>query len=214
VWSSQLSVNKWGRIKIGATSIDLDDLDPLTSIRAQTVLDMQLEFPDHTIWLVGELIHVIRAEGNQTRAHWDEKAILENYCTMNAKNLRQLAAYLLNLPTEKFDMQDFCRDEHGEKLALNVHECGTIACAVGYGPAAGLPISEADANDWLSYGRRVFGISPGSETWGWLFSGAWAWKDNTPVGAARRIVHLVEHGLPENAEQQRRGMAPYLFEAT
>ncbi|MBD9544288.1 hypothetical protein IB276_33115 [Ensifer sp. ENS04] len=208
-WYSQLSVSKMGIVKISGAPEAVPD--HLMSIKVDAVHDLQWRFPEHTIWLVGEFIHIIRAEGNQTRAPWGEKAFLESYCAMNAKNLLQLAAYLDIVAQDAFNMGSYSLDEDGEKIDPNVSECGAVACAVGHAPNAGLPVLLSDGNDWVTYSRRVFGLAPGEEPWKWCFAGSWEWRDNTPAGAAKRIRYLVEHGVPENAELQRIGMAPYIF---
>jgi hypothetical protein len=73
--SDQVTVSKLGVVKIGAEIVWGNDLDHLTSIKVAAVHDLQEQFPEHTIWLVGELIHV-----NQNRAHWAQMDILESYC--------------------------------------------------------------------------------------------------------------------------------------
>lgn len=205
----QLTVSKHGIVKIGAECRWGNDLDHFTSIKVAAVHDLQEKFLEHTIWLVGEFIHVIRAEGNQTRARWGEAAILESYCAMNAKNLLQLADFLDTLPSEKFAMDAYARDEHDEALELAAHECGTVCCAAGWGPAAGLAPLPSD-DSWEEYTHRVFGVEAADPAWSWCFSGLWRRADNTPAGAAKRIRHLVEHGLPENWGEQIFGRG-YVF---
>jgi hypothetical protein len=130
---------------------------------------------------------------------------------MNVENLAILANYLEGVPPPRFSMRDFAIDEYGEPLLIGAHECGTIACAAGHGPAAGFPI-ENDHN-WLLYVERVFGLRPTSrgDAWRWCFAGAWSYIDDTPAGAAKRIHHLVKHGLPADSELQLRGHVPYMF---
>ncbi|KQS84288.1 hypothetical protein [Rhizobium sp. Leaf383] len=209
-YASQLSVNKHGVIKIGATVTREEDLDPLTSVKVWSVTDLQFNFWQHTIWLVGDLIHVLRAEGNQTRHHWSERALLEGYCAMNAKNLMQLADYLKGVEPAAFDMSWYTRDEHGDRLELGAHECGTVACAAGYGPAAGIEVLPED-KFWGDYVRRAFAIQAYDPAFEWCFSAAWCLVDNTPAGAAKRIEHMLEHGIPENWKAQMYGWEPYLF---
>lgn len=207
-WDPQLTVNKGGDIKIGAAPFCVDDLDPLTSVKVATVHYLQFNFWNHTIWLVGELIHVIRDDGYETRAHWSETPRLESYCTMNVTNLLQLADHLETVSPPRFHMGNFSLDEHREGVPVHAHECGTVACAAGHGPAAGLPV-EASDEDWHAYTTRVFNLT--DDAWVWCFSGTWARRDNSPQGAAKRIRHLVYQGLPADANEQRWGNAPYLF---
>ncbi len=116
-------------------------------------------------------------------------------------NLRKLAGYLMQ-PTlrAKFDMVDFV----GEISCLEMSrltECGTIGCAVGHGPYAGIPKSKDEI--WSFYSYRVFGLE--DDYWDFCFSDIWGMVDNTPHGAAKRILVLLDSGLPEDWEEQMRG---------
>ena len=133
---------------------------------------------------------------------------------MNRENLTKLADYLAALPADydHFDMFDYYRNIRIFGYILPIEsalpdKCGAVACAVGHGPAAGIP--PVAGEDWTTYGHRVFDM--GGEEWYWCFSDKWTGIDNTPHGAAKRIRHLLEHGLPEDATDQQYGFAPYLF---
>jgi len=131
-------------------------------------------------------------------------------------NLLKLATYLRGLDREKFDMGDFYEyydNQQEDRVSLSpkqleLHDgptpCGTVACAVGCGPAAGIPTTEKDEDCWDMYSRRVFvrrdveNMSHrflAHRAWAFLFSGSWAWLDNTPTGAAERIEFLLKNGL-------------------
>lgn len=89
-------------------------------------------------------------------------------------NLLTLAAYLDALPEgyDGFKMADFMvetvhddvldeDDYYGLALHERVevgteHTCGTCACAVGHGPAAGVTVADSD-KCWFTYSNRVFG---------------------------------------------------------
>jgi hypothetical protein len=79
----------------------------------------------------------------------------------------------------------------------SLHTCGTSACAIGWGPAAGFPISSED-NSWFDYGERVFGVSLESdeEAFDYLFGSEWVDIDNTPTGCAERIRTYLKSGVP------------------
>lgn len=130
---------------------------------------------------------------------------------MNIQNLTILANHLDHVPQPAFAMDSFARDEHGDRLDPPAHECATVACAVGHGPGAGLPVG--DAQSWGEYAIDTFGLLPGSPEFSWCFSGGWYWRDDTPAGAAKRIRHLIYHGLPADADDQLEGHAPYIFGA-
>ena len=116
-------------------------------------------------------------------------------------NLLKLAAYLETLPDdyEQFDMSEYMMKQDGKYWeAVYVHElpkndCGTVACAVGHGPAAGIRVY-GDI-DWESYSDRVFGeFEDDYFGWDYMFSASWSCSDNTPKGAAARIRTYVTLG--------------------
>lgn len=95
-------------------------------------------------------------------------------------NLTALAGYLATLPKdyEHFNMTVFHATEVFEEYGevdyatsvepLDIHYgerpkdpsnvCGTAACAIGHGPAAGIAVGPTDYT-WDQYSRRVFGLS-------------------------------------------------------
>ena len=117
---------------------------------------------------------------------------------MNHENLTKLAEYLLQETLRAgFNMYAYSAGEgEGEgRLPLNEPtECGAAGCAVGHGPYAGIP--KLHSETWSEYSERVFGIWEEDINWDWCFSGFWYWHDNTPAGAAHRVLYLVEHGAP------------------
>lgn len=116
-------------------------------------------------------------------------------------NCRKLIAYLRTLPAEypDFEMSDFTTAGGDE---AHLPACGTAACAVGHGPAAG--VAPEDGESWFGYSTRCF-MNEESDEWHWCFSGGWARTDNTAHGAADRIEWLIDRGLPKNADYQRLG---------
>jgi hypothetical protein len=140
--------------------------------------------------------------------------------TINRSNLARLAAYLESLPLTyaDFDMDDFIDPWEEADPQLKVKYalenggvgavCGTVACAVGHGPSAGMLFqkdeiisAEGDEGeprpDWWAYGRRVFGLTSGNPEFLWLFGAMWSDRDNTHRGAAARIRYYLDRGLPE-----------------
>jgi hypothetical protein len=87
--------------------------------------------------------------------------------------------------------------------------CGTVACAVGHGPAAGIPLAKANIKtrrrkgvdvvteiDFEAYSKNFV---PGflSYAFDWLFGGEWTGVDNHHWGAAARIrFYLDKNGVP------------------
>lgn len=141
---------------------------------------------------------------------------------MNRENLEKLASYLESLPTgyKHFGMKTFVEQggmsfEQADRSPM-AGDCGTVACAVGHGPAAGIPPLPIDGDadcwgeDWFEYSDRVFGLN--DPEWTWCFSGSWQMIDNTHHGAAKRIRHMLAHGVPDDGVAQSFGDAPYMFE--
>lgn len=123
------------------------------------------------------------------------------------ENLLKLAAYLDQLPAdyEHFDMRDYNTVErespffpHSLEPKSRQYGCGTAACALGHGPAAGIRVY-GDLL-WDNYCERVFGIKrfarEDDDDFEYLFGAQWTHYDNTPHGAAARIRIYVEGGTP------------------
>ena len=111
---------------------------------------------------------------------------------MNRENLEKLAYYLHALPDfyQHFHMGNWNQDHMDD----HKYGCCTVACAVGHGVYAGFPIKEKEF--WHDYSYRVF--LEDSEEWKWCFSAAWEHTDNTTKGAAKRILYMLDRGVPED----------------
>lgn len=134
------------------------------------------------------------------------------------QNLAKLAIYLESLPPsyKHFDMQDYA-DHNGvcqladsprilaaKKPNEFLANCGTVACAAGHGPAAGIKFARAELRNrwvlWSSYVGRVFGAGEGScddengELFDFLFASFWQDYDNHHYGAAARIRYFLATG--------------------
>lgn len=126
-----------------------------------------------------------------------------------ADNLFRLAIYHLREIQEslmQFSMAAYATelvDGQRQSVRLCNRECGTAGCLIGHGPQAGVFVHPMDRT-WGGYGRRAFG-SDESEVWDWLFSTWWRYTDDTPRGAALRVLWYLAHGAPRDAEQQLRG---------
>jgi len=132
---------------------------------------------------------------------------------MNRANLTMLASYLEQLPEDyqHFGMNNYFKGADGfHKPVFSAPlagACGTVACAAGHGPAAGILIPGVVW--WSDYVALAFDLRV--PEWHWCFAGDWVRVDNTPHGAAKRIRYLLEHGLPEDSSKQMTGKAPYIF---
>ena len=128
-------------------------------------------------------------------------------------NLLLLATYLEALPADydHFDMSEYVaneeldgdddtQDEYLVALPIgtvDLNVCGTVACAVGHGPNAGVKARQADY-DWDIYALRVFGTLRRSVAFRYLFGWEWVDTDNTPAGATQRIHTFLASGVPDD----------------
>lgn len=114
-------------------------------------------------------------------------------------NLAKLAEYLKKWePTDNdaFDMEAYAEplgaytgDLDPADYCRVTAECGTVACALGHGPAAGIKPKSMD--DWHTYGKREFGLAPNQKLWSFIFGDEWSFRDNTAKGAAARIEKVL-----------------------
>lgn len=118
---------------------------------------------------------------------------------MHRKNLLKLAKFLwtnAEQVQEHFAMDSFCTNYEDFELRTRAHVlsirtgCNTVACAVGWGPTAGVPALPDES--WQRYSWRAFRLP--NWLWQWCFSGDWAVIDNTPRGAAQRILYMLRAG--------------------
>jgi hypothetical protein len=143
---------------------------------------------------------------------------MRNFLTPRRReNLTTLAEYLERLPKSyrHFSMEYHIDGKNlgdktfdrmfAEEPQVAIKQCGSIACAVGHGPVAGIPLSKSmitrctfswcddrpDAEiDWDAYAERNF-TGEDTTAWLWLFGGEWKFIDNSPHGAAARIRYLL-----------------------
>lgn len=133
---------------------------------------------------------------------------------INRERLDKLATYLENLPEDyqHFEMSGYFYAPDDEINATEAHyaqhnggvpSCGTAACAVGHGPAAGIlmpghMIAEPAYThdhfyiDWDEYSLLFTGEEDTNTLlWKWLFGGLWSFVDNHHWGAAARIRYVL-----------------------
>jgi len=124
-------------------------------------------------------------------------------------NLRKLADYLIKGELKaEFDMRQYSEGHYcGPSRQL---DCGTAGCAAGHGPYAG--VAKKRGEGWEEYILRAFGI-PDTDNYyySWCFDAEWAECDNTSSGAGKRILYLLDHGLPDNAKEQTQKKAPLCY---
>lgn len=116
---------------------------------------------------------------------------------INRKNLQKLATFLAygELPKDVgFNMWSYCSTG---TWGITRPPCGSVACAVGLTPFAG--IRKLKAESFNEYCLRVFGVDADNVApeFQWCFASGWSGIDNTPNGAAKRIQHLLDKGIPK-----------------
>lgn len=129
---------------------------------------------------------------------------------MNKENLLKMADYIETIPQEQFDMKEFRTLDEDRVLP----ECNSVGCIIGHCTALdadNLPRYDGGKIDFNEWGQKFTEISRVSDDWYYLFSSWWKYTDNTPTGAAKRIRHYVENGLPEDWEEQIYGEAPLSY---
>ena len=128
-------------------------------------------------------------------------------------NLTVLAGFLERaVPPPEFSMYNYISIRgNSDRLRLpanctpEVYVCGTVACAAGHGPLAG--IEALPHETWSEYTQRAFS-GPDPNVFFYLFAADWTDIDDTPKGAAARIRRYLAEGTPDlysAASVQNRG---------
>lgn len=151
----------------------------------------------------------------------------------NRKRLEKLATYLESLPEDyqHFGMETYLDafDGDGSKAEAEyarrnggVPSCGTSACAVGHGPAAGIYMpprmispsryrTDSFIINWDDYSLLFTGEErTNTDRWEWLFGGAWDDHDGHHWGAAARIRYvLADREIPYGGDADDEHVALY-----
>lgn len=61
---------------------------------------------------------------------------------------------------------------------------------------------------WTAYQTRTLGAAFDSPLEEWLFSSLWRGRDDTPVGAAMRLMYVLDYGIPGDWRDIIAGRAP------
>jgi len=127
---------------------------------------------------------------------------------MNKENLKLMADYIETIPQEKFDMERFRTGE------IKHHECDSVGCVIGHCTVLDknpLPLHKSGDIAFYAWSKEFTGLPSLSPDWQYLFSSEWETVDNTPVGAASRIRHFLENGLPQDGREQMEDNAPLSY---
>jgi len=152
---------------------------------------------------------------------------------MNTENLNKIADYIETVPQYKFDMRRFRTEEHADDIEIipddpqekvdisaylagqkTAHECGSVGCILGHCTILDerpLPLNYLGEIDVYVWSFEFTGLDPKSIGWCYLFAGFWTYGDNTPTGAASRIRHFLEKGLPDDWRDQMLGRTPLSY---
>lgn len=88
-------------------------------------------------------------------------------------------------------------------------DCGTSGCAVGWAPYFG--IKKKWDESWMDFSRRAFIPMRDIVQWEWCFSGDWYYVDNSREGAAKRIIYMLQYGVPVDWYKQMAKEAPLCY---
>jgi len=117
----------------------------------------------------------------------------------NKRNLVRLAQYLIELSYVDFSMHTYL-DYEGYSLEFiefddKKHECGSVGCCIGHSVLVhGMEYEKVKglSATWRGYSTNLFGFDElDSEYGNYLFSPDWVDEDNTPIGAAKRIIAVL-----------------------
>lgn len=122
-----------------------------------------------------------------------------------SKSLYTLALYLLsgNLKAH-FSMARFSSTpsitQGSQAVERTMQNCGTVGCAVGHGPYAG--IEKYVSEDFIRYAYRCFGAED-NRIWNFCFDADWTYSSNsTAADAGNRILYMLKHGIPVELEYE------------
>lgn len=125
---------------------------------------------------------------------------------------------------------------YANDIARFLGNCGTTACAIGHGPAAGVALRKKEIQsarvkgvtvvtgiDFHAYMAR-FGVPDAwGSAWSWLFCADWQSTDNSHYGAAARIRFLLKHGgalrgeeytaYPDQSDRAVKAYAPFRIDS-
>lgn len=142
--------------------------------------------------------------------------------TFQLSNLRKLANFLYDRSESKdFDMARWIQWTYERKDGktelrkselrpgyVETYECGTVGCAIGHGPMAGIKPKDTWQH-WREYCRDNFCDGFG-RAFSWMFDGTWVWeseivRDSPTLSgeiqqreAAQRIFVFLNKGIPTN----------------
>ena len=113
----------------------------------------------------------------------------------NTKNLKKLRDWVVeNRKLIKLDMKQYAVDKTAAMNASPEHPCQTSCCLVGYGPSAGIPMTdyEVSLGDFPNYLDRVFSVSNdmGDIDFEFVFGERWS----TDIDhAIKRLDYVIEN---------------------
>ena len=111
------------------------------------------------------------------------------------KNLKKMAKYIATIPQEQFDMSKYGIEDR------NLIGCGTVGCVLGHCIALDkenviTSFSTESSIYHETWAKTFTGITHSDER-DFLFHSFWDTIDNTPIGASKRILYFIKHGLPD-----------------
>lgn len=139
---------------------------------------------------------------------------------MQKKQLERLSKLADFLETEignkQFNMEkyraeqsdNFSDNETNSCSFIDKNNCGTIGCALGWGPfvtrTQNSDFTDNYSLDWHRFSKRAFGLDLNNNEASYLFSGDWAKsvKGKTRMAAVKRIRAVVSNGGKLSPQQK------------
>jgi len=119
---------------------------------------------------------------------------------LNMKNLEAIANLMLTIPQERFNMGITRKDDWS---TIDYKGIGNpIGLSIVLDDPKNVCYLKQSFTDWIrgkpkeidffTWFTNFTGMTYGWIEWNWCFSDDWVTYDNTPTGAAKRIMYLVE----------------------
>jgi len=128
---------------------------------------------------------------------------------LNIKNLEEMADFIETVPSKIFNMLHI---RMGGKVTP---ECDSVGCIIGHCTVLDkrpLPRLFNGEINFYSWAEEFTGLLLLPQAWCYLFSSNWAFTDDTPTGAAKRIRFFLKNGIPNDWLEQISGEAPLSYQ--
>lgn len=135
---------------------------------------------------------------------------------INHRNLLRMAEYIEKTPQERFDMRNYRNNGNP------TFDCGAVGCIIGHcvvlSDHKDVPKDSSSNINFAGWLKQFTSIDPDNPDhyphYCYLFADLWFYIDNTPQGASDRIIQYIQDGLPNNWENQMKGIESLSYHET